>query len=411
MKNRLIGIAAAVVILASATCAMAQDWPQWRGMNRDGKAAKFAAPKVWPKELTQVWKVTVGSVAGAADATPVLVGKRIYVFTRQGGDEVTLCLDAATGKEVWKTGYPAMTITGPARDHGGPRGTPAIANGKMVTLGVDGLVRCVDISDGKELWRNTEYQGSQPVFYTSMSPIIADKMAIFHLGGKDNGTIVAFDLATGAIKWKTPTDGPSYSSPVLMTVGKVKQLVFLTDKNLIGVAVADGKILWTLPAVTERRFYNSSTPIVDGQTVIYTGQGRGTRALTVAKQGDAFVTREVWDNPDLGCGYCSPVLRYGFIYGLSDKGSFFCMNAATGQTVWVDTATRKESYGGIVDAGAVIFGLPSDSQLVVFRPIEKEYKEEARFKVSDAPTYASFIVSGNRIITKDAESVTLWTVR
>ena len=120
------------MILASGV--MAQDWPQWRGANRDGKAGGFTAPKSWPKELAKKWNIPVGR----ADATPALVGDKLYVFARQDTNEVTLCLEAATGKELWRDSYPAGAATGPASEHPGPRSSPTVADGKVVTLGVRG---------------------------------------------------------------------------------------------------------------------------------------------------------------------------------------------------------------------------------------------------------------------------------
>jgi outer membrane protein assembly factor BamB len=285
-----------------------------------------------------------------------------------------------------------------------------VAEGKVATLGVNGVLSCLDAATGKELWRKDEFPDVVPQFFTAMSPIIESGMCIAHLGGKGNGAIIAFDLATGEQKWKWAGDAPAYASPVLMTVDGTKQIVQQTEKNLVGVALADGKILWQIAAPPQGRFYNSATPIVDGQTVIYTGQGQGTKAVKIEKQNTGFAAKELWSNTELGTGFDTPVLKDGFLYGLSDRGSFFCLNAQTGQTAWADAATRKDNFGAIVDAGPVIYALPSDSQLVVFKPSDKEYAEVARFKVADTPTYAHPVIAGNRIFVRDQENVTLLTI-
>ena len=167
MKSTILkAVALGGVMYLGCTCALAQDWPQWRGANRDAKAA-FNAPATWPKELTQKWTVKVGR----GDSTPSLVGDKLYVFTREGGDEVIRCLDAASGKEIWQDKYPAPSVTGAASGHPGPRSSPAVSDGKVVTLGVSGIVSCYDAATGKKLWRKEEIKG-QPRFFTSSSPII-----------------------------------------------------------------------------------------------------------------------------------------------------------------------------------------------------------------------------------------------
>jgi outer membrane protein assembly factor BamB len=243
-----------------------------------------------------------------------------------------------------------------------------------------------------------------------MSPIIVDGLCIAHLGGQSNGAIVAYDLATGNQKWKWTGEGPTYSSPVLMTVEGNKQLVVHTEKNLIGISVADGKLLWQVATPNQQRFYSSATPIIDGQTVIYTGQGTGTKALKIEKQGDSFVTKELWSNEQLGTGFNTPVLKNGLLFGLSDRSILFCINVQNGQTAWTDETTKRDRFGSIIDAGSILMALTPQSQLCVFEPNDKEYKELASFKVADSQAYAYPVVAGNRIFIKDQDSVTLWTI-
>jgi len=406
IASRLVGAVLCSVILVGATCAMAQDWPQWRGAHRDGKVEGFTAPQAWPKELAQKWKATVGT----GDSTPALVGDKLYVSARQGDDEVTLCLDAATGKELWKDKYAATAVTGAAARHPGPRSSPTVADGKVVTLGVGGVLSCLDAAGGKVAWRNEEFK-AVPMFFAAMSPIVVDGMCIAHLGGKGAGTLAAFDLASGAAKWKWTGDGPAYGSPVLLTADGVKQVVVQTEKSLVGVAVADGKLLWQVAAPTQGRVFNSATPIIDGQTVIFTGQGSGTKAVKVEKQGDAFAAKEVWANADLGTGFNTPVLKDGFLYGFSDKGNLFCIDAKTGKACWTDATKRGQgNFAAVLDVGTAIFALPSNSELVVFKPSDKEFTELAKYKVAETPTYATPVVAGKRIFVRDQDAVILYSI-
>ncbi len=393
----LIGLA-----VVGATSAHAEDWPQWRGLNRDGKVEGFVAPKEWPAELTQGWKVTVGT----GDATPALVDGKLYVFARQGSEETVVCLNASDGSEVWRDGYEAQAVTGPAARHPGPRSSPAVAQGKVVTLGAGGVVSCLDAATGAVTWRNEEFAGSVPRFFTAASPIIVDGMAVVHVGGPGNGALVAFDLATGDPKWRWNGAGPAYASPVLMEVDGAVQLVLQTENSLAGVGMADGALLWQVDAPTQRRAHNSVTPVVTGQTVIYSGQGAGTRAVVIRKEADGFAVAELWTNPALGSTYCTPVLKDGLLFGLSDRGNLYCMRAETGETAWTDE-TRRENFGSVLDVGSAIVALSSDSRLVVFAPNGESYEELAAYDVSDQGVFAHPVLEGSSIFVKDSETLAM----
>jgi len=409
MKNasRLIGVIVGCVVLIGAGYVFAQDWPQWRGANRDGKVTGFTAPATWPKTLTQKWRTTVG----AGDATPALVGDKLYVFARQGEEEVTLCLNAADGNEVWRDKYAAQAVEGaPSREHPGPRSSPAVADGKVVTLGVGGVLSCLQVADGKLVWRKDPFPKVVPQFFTATSPIIVDGMAIAHLGGQGKGAIIAYDLASGDEKWRWAEEGPEYASPVVLTVDGTKQIVTLSEKRVVGIGLADGKLLWQRPFVPQRMAYNAATPIVDGQTAIYTGSGRGAKAVKIEKQGDGFEAKELWSNPDLAPQFNTPVLKGGLLFGLSNRGNLYCINAQTGKTAWTDATSRGRGFAAIVDVGACLLALPNNGELLVYKPSDKQYEELAKIKVAATAVYAHPVVAGNRVFVKDQDAVTLWTI-
>ena len=392
-------------LFASLTTLGAGDWPQWRGPNRDGRATDFKAPKAWPKELTQKWKVTVGDGV----ATPALVGDKLFVFTREGGAEITRCLDAGTGKEVWADKYDAAFK--PTADAGfpGPRCSPAVAEGKVVTLGVNGTLSCLEAESGKKLWR-VETKGV-PRFHTSSSPVIVNKLVIAQFGGESSGGIAAYELDGGKEKWKWTGDGTAYASPVLMTVDGTQTVIAETAANVVGLDAAEGKLLWkSAYPVTGGRGYNSSTPIVEGQTVIFSGSNRGTRALKIEKKGDEYTAKEAWSNKDQSALYNTPVLKGGSMFGLTSADSLFCVSAETGKTAWTEPLAGGRGYGNVVDAGTVLLALPPTGQLTVFESNDKEFKKIASYKVGAGKTYAYPIATGNRIFVKDADSVILWTV-
>jgi len=404
-RHRLVVALALIAMLVSV--AAAQDWPQWRGPNRDGKAVGFTAPETWPAALTQQWRVVVG----AGDATPALVGDRLYVFSRQGDEEVTTCLNVADGSQAWQDKVAAAAVTGAASRHPGPRSSVAVAEGKVVTLGVAGVLSCLDAATGAVVWRKDPFPGVVPKFFTASSPLILQGAAVAHLGGPGNGALIAYDLATGEEKGRWAAEGPDYASPVLMMVGETPMLVTLTEKSAVGISVADGKLLWQIPFVPQGRAYNASTPIVDGDTVYFTGSLRGTHAVKIEQEGEEFKATELWANADVSCQYSSPVLHEGFLYGISDRGYLFCLNAATGQPAWVDTTVSdKGGYGPMVNAGGVLMALPTTGDLIVLKPDSAALTVITRLKLADPAVYAYPIVAGNRIIVKDQDAVTSWVL-
>ena len=410
-NRRIIG-AVGIGGIMCASILLAADWPQWRGANRDAKVTQFSPPQSWPKELNKKWSVNVGT----GDATPALVGDKLYTFTRLGEDEVITALSVSDGKQLWQDKYKAVAVARPADRHPGPRSSPAVAEGKVVTLGVGEVLSCLDATSGKVDWRkefNKDYATPWPRFFTSTSPLIVDGLVITHVGGQGKGAIMAFAISTGDMKWKWDGDAPAYSSPVLMTIDGVKMVVEETEKMVVGVAVADGKLLWNVPFIGQgMNAYNAPTPIIDGNTVIFSGSGRGIKAAKIEKQGDNFVASELWSNTEVATKFNTPVLDNGMLFGLSDsKSNFFCISEKDGKTLWTDSTNRQaQGFGSMVAAGPVIFALTPKPELCVFAASDKGYSELAKYKVSETETYAYPVISGKNIFIKDKESVTMFSL-
>jgi outer membrane protein assembly factor BamB len=437
-------------LLGMCLTAQAQNWPQWRGSNRDAKVTGFKAPAEWPKELAQKWKVSIGDGV----STPALVDDKLYVIGRIGDKEVVRALHAGDGTEIWKDEYDAEPPRGPAAAFSGPRSSPTVADGKVITLGVHGTLTCYDAASGAKLWRKDGFGGGVPRFAPASSPIVLDGLCIAQVGSDSDGGIVAYDLATGNEKWKWTGDGPAYASPALFSVNDAKAVVAVTSKNLVALNIADGKQLWKV-AYTQGR-YNATTPVVDGKLLIYAGPTKGMTAVALEKQGDELAKQEGgWKSEDNSLMYNTPVLRDSHLYGVTGLNAIFCLNATTGESAWSapiaepgasGSADAKKSdeakapekgsddggkgpggmrggkggrggmrgggggggYGSIVDAGAVLIALNPTGQLICFEPNPKEFKQLALYKVADGNTYAYPVISGNRIFIKNKDSLTLW---
>jgi outer membrane protein assembly factor BamB len=384
------------------------DWPQWRGPNRDGSIASFPEPNAWPERLTQKWKIEIGT----GYATPIVVGNRVYAFSRQSDNEVVRAIDAASGKVVWESSYAApFTINPAAARHGpGPKSTPAYADGRLFTMGMSGIVTAFDAASGKPLW-HTEVPPVAQTYHTAQSPIVDRGVMIVHVGGNNQGALTAFDPATGAIKWRWTGDGPSYGSPVIASLGGTRQLITFSQKSLVGVDVSNGQLLWSVP-FEARATTNAITPLVYGeQTVIVSGQGKPLTAYTVTKRDGKWTADVAWENDRVQLAFSNPVLVGEALFSLSamNSGQFFWADAKTGQTLWT-SAPRQAGNAAIVRAGDLLFVLKEDAQLMVARSKPGGFEPFKTYAVADSETWSAPAISGNRIFIRDNSTLALWTV-
>lgn len=391
----------------SATAA-AQDWPQWRGPHRDGNVSGAAIPTAWPKALKEQWKVPVG----IGHSSPVVSGGRIYVFARQGEEEVLLSLEASTGKEIWRSVQPISYEMNPAaRGHGkGPKSTPVVSNGTVCTLGISGVLSCHDAATGKVKWRrefSKQYPTTSPLFGTAMSPVVDNGLLIAHVGGHDKGALTAFDLETGAVKWSSQNDGPAYASPIIVTLAGVRQVVTFMQRDFVGVDAATGKLLWRLPAKTEYDT-NSVTAVAYKDLLIFAREGQGLTAIRIIKSGAELKPQEVWSNKDVELYMNTPVVQGNTLVGLSvrQKGQFFAIDADTGKTVWQGAGRMGENAAILNLGGKALLLLTNDANLIVLPgdatgSAAKDYAPAVQYTVATSPTWAHPVVIGRRILVKD----------
>jgi outer membrane protein assembly factor BamB len=398
-------ILAASTIILFTTSSYAQDWPQWRGPNRDGSAPALSSE--WPKTLKEEWKVTVG----VGHASPVAAGGKIYIFARQGEEETLLCLDATTGKEIWRSSQPVSYQMNPAAmGHGkGPKSTPVVNNGSVFTLGISGVLSAHDARTGKVKWRHEfskQYPNTSPVYGTAMSPMVDNGLLIAHVGGQDKGALTAFDAETGAVKWTNDTDGPAYASPILVTLAGVRQLVTFMQKDFVGVDAATGKLLWKLPAKSEYDT-NSVTAISYKDMLIFSREEQGLFAIRLAKQRGEIVPQEIWNNRENILYLSTPVMHGSTLFGFSvlKKGQFFALDADTGKTLWQGPGRMGENAAILNVGGSVFLALTNEANLIVLPVNTKEYAPSVQYTVANSPTWAHPVVIGNRILIKDESTL------
>jgi len=401
-------VVAAMLVLASLVQAQrpVMDVTQWRGPARDGVVPGLVVPAAWPEMLVQKWKLEIG----AGYATPLLVGNRVYQFSRIGENETMTALDADTGKVVWQAGYPATFTINPAtKAHGtGPKSTPVFFDGRLYSVGMTGTVTAWDAATGKQVWLKPGAGPDMQYTTHAFSPLVNAGHVIFHIGGHDKGALTAFDLNTGNVRWSWTGDGPGYASPIVADFDGVRQIITPTQTKIVGVDASTGTLLWERPLV-HQFVSNSITPIVNGPTVIVAGTGP-LFAFNVARRDGKWATEQVWENTELPLRFTTPVVSGGMLFGLSGRnsGQYYAIDVKTGKTLWTSEG-RQAAHASVARANDLLLSLESDGEFVIARSSPAAFEQLRRYKVADSETWAQPAVSGNRIVVKDVTSLTLWT--
>jgi outer membrane protein assembly factor BamB len=337
----------------------------------------------------------------------------VYLFSRVGEQEVLVARDLATGKEIWRQAYDAPYQVNPAAAaHGkGPKSTPAIDRGRLFTFGIGGVLTAWQAEDGRSIWRKDftkDFKSTVPEFGVAMSPIVAGDLVIVHAGGRDNGAIMALDRTTGAAKWTWKGDGPAYASPIVADFSGTRQVITQTQRALVSLALADGRLLWQLPFTTDYD-QNSITPLVVKDLLIYGGLSKPTTAVRVSQSGGKWITTQVWQNASVPTYMSTPVESGGLLFGLTHRnsGQFFCLDAATGKTLWT-TKGREGENAALLTADGLVMAMTTEGELVVFRASSAQFEAIKRYTLADSPVWAHPALAGTGIVVKDLESLAFW---
>jgi outer membrane protein assembly factor BamB len=402
-------LAVSVLGLAAGGGALSfADWPQWRGPARDGLASTLPRRAAWPATLAPAWKVAVG----IGHSSPVVAAGRVFLFSRQGDEEALESFDRATGRRVWRQSYTApYALNMAASSHGkGPKSTPVVADGRIFTLGIGGILSAFDATSGRLLWRKHfvgQFPATYPTYGAAQSPAVDGGRVIVHVGGPGKGALTAFDVASGVAIWTWTGDGPAYASPIVAEIGGLRQVVTFTESMLVGVSAGDGQLLWKLPFSTSYD-QNAVTPIVSGDTVIFSGLDHPVQAVRIVRRGASWAATPLWENAEVASYMSTPVLVGGRLFGLSHKrkGQLFCLDAATGRTVWLAEGRQGENAALVAAAGALL-ALTTEGQLLVVDPAAPTFTVLRRYTAADSPTWAHLAVVEDGVLVKDAETLSL----
>jgi outer membrane protein assembly factor BamB len=394
-----------VSLWLTSSVAEAQQWPQWRGPTRDGVAAA-QAPASWPATLTKKWAVTVGS----GYATPIVASGRVYIHARSGEQETITAYDAASGKPLWTDAHAAPYKVNPAAaSHGpGPKSSPVLANGRLYTLGISGILSCLDAASGKVIWRK-QPSAEQPNFGVATSPIVVDGLLVAFIGGHEHGALTAFDAVTGAVRWQWTGGAPAYASPILATLAGTRQLITQSRTHVVGVGL-DGALLWQIPLTTPYD-QNSVSPVVVGDLVVYAGLSSPTTAVRIVKSGSTLTPQEVWKNVDVSMYMSTAVVAGDALVGLAqrNRGQFFAIDWKTGKTLWTTRGRETENAAFIRVPGYTLIQT-TEGEIIVARDSATAFDVVKRYDVAESSTWAHPALVGNHLFVRDANSLTLWTI-
>jgi outer membrane protein assembly factor BamB len=369
--------------LASLTL-YAADWPQFLGPDRNGISAETNLAAAWPVDGPPVrWKKEVGQ----GFSGPVVAQGKLILFQRKADQEIIDCLDAKTGSDIWHFACPTSYQDDFGFDEG-PRGTPAIVDGKVYAMGAEGMAHCLDFQTGKEIWRvdcKKEYQSPKGFFGLACSPLVEGGVVILNIGGRPGAGIVALDKATGALRWKHGDAEAGYSSPIAASIQGKRYVLSFTRSGLAAVNPTNGAGYFDFPwRSRDNNSVNAASPLVSGDLIFLTASyGTGAVLLRVENGGP----QKIWSGDEaLSCHYATPVLYQGYLYGVdgrADPGmqprpSLRCVELQTGRVCW-----SQDDFGAasVTLAGGQLFILTEQGELIRAPVNPKEFHVTARAQI------------------------------
>ena len=387
-------------------------WPGLLGPQRDGWAEHFKVPARWPKQLKKGWSVEVGTGYG----TPLVAGQRVYQHTRQGEEEVVWCFDLGSGKQIWRKSYKnPFKIGGGGERHGkGPKSCPVMADGRLFTLSITGTIHAWEVESGSLLWRK-DYRGkwekgNQPNWGVSTSPIVDGERLIVHLGNDGAGALMAFDVKSGREVWSQGEHGTSYSSPLLVEIAGVRQVVQWNHETLAGVESRTGKLLWEYPAPHRSHNQNMPTPVFHKGRILLGGENRGIKCLEPLLKDGKWSVNRLWHQRKVALDMSTAVINGDHLYGMSHfkMGQIFCLDPRDGTIRWLSEGRIGQNVAFLALEGHVA-ALRSNGELRIIAADPAGYRARASYRVAPDQTWAPPVLLDSRILIKDLNRLTLWS--
>lgn len=398
LARQVVGLWAYGLVLILATPAVADDWPFFRGPNYSGVSAELGWTADWPASGPRAaWRAEVG--VGASSV--VTVGNRVITMgAREEKDEdVVWCFNADSGEVLWQFTYPSKFDA--RQFEGGPAATPTIAGSFVYTLGYLGQLHCLDIRDGRVVWRKhlvQDFGGRYSSWKYAGSPLVVGEMVILDTGADGNST-VALDKNSGRKIWGVGDDLAGYATPIPLRHAGQRGVLVFKARAMVAHDLATGRELLRIVWKTYHDA-NASTPTVVGDKLfISTGYGGRSARGALFQLGQAQ-PRQIWLNQDLETKMNSAVVYEGHVYCVSEKsrGQLMCFDLRDGSIVWSEPSFAR--YGTLMIAGGKLVVLDEEGTLVIADATPEGYRERARARVLDSRSWVMPVLANGRIYAR-----------
>ena len=381
--------------------AFADDFPQWRGLNRDGVLNEQNLLEELPEgELPKKWSIPIGS----GYSGPTVADGRVYVTDRGIGEsdnqvERILCINADTGEQVWEHSY-EVNYNDDEYNIGykaGPRAAVTIHSGKAIAVGAMGDMKCLNVATGNIIWEHRlakEYKAKMPIWGITAAPLVHENLVIQIAAGSDGACVVAFNLETGKEAWRAIDELAGYSAPIIVRQGKQDVAVCWTGESVTGLNPQTGRTLWRLPMKSRNMPIGVATPVTAGKYLFVSSFYDGS--MLIEMNLDRPDVKQVWrrigtseKNTDaLHCMISTPLIKGQHIYGVDSYGELRCLDLLTGDRVWENTTAvpraRWATIHTLQDGNREIM-LNDQGELIFANLAPEGYQESSRTKLL-APT-------------------------
>jgi outer membrane protein assembly factor BamB len=380
-------------------------WTDFRGPRRDGHYDRGPIATNWPAEgPPRLWRKPIGG----GYASFVIADGKAFTIEQRRNQEVAAAYDMKTGQEVWSHGWDAFFQEGMGGD--GPRATPTWHEGMVYALGAEGELRCLDAQTGRRVWSKNilrENGARNLTWGMSAAPLIVDEKVIVLPGGP-GASVVAYDKRTGEPVWRALDDRQAYTSPMLVTLAGKRQILVVSARRAMGLAVEDGALLWEYPWTTQFDI-NVAQPLLTGpdRFILSAGYDHGAALVEISHSGGRFTARRIWENKKMKNKFTSSVLHQGHIYGL-DEAILACVDAATGEQKWKG---GRYGYGQVMLASGHLIVTAENGDLALVRATPEGHQELARFSAIEGKTWNHPALADGILLVRNTVEMSAFRLR